>query len=152
MSNLEILTYPNDILTTPTTPLTKADILSSEIQTLIEDMKDTIIAYGGVGLAANQVGVHKALFLIRYKDGFGVFINPEVKSKKGHFHCKGEGCLSVPEKRFNVKRFKKIELSYIDEHGEEAYLITHSKRHAQEIQHEIDHLNGVILAEKGKRI
>ena len=56
---LEIIKYPNDILTTPTEDLTKADILSSKIQSLIEDMIDTCLLADGLGLAANQVNVNK---------------------------------------------------------------------------------------------
>jgi peptide deformylase len=152
MTIREILTYPNDILTTPTRDLTKAEILSSKIQTLIEDMKDTCHAAEGVGLAANQIGEDVSIFVIRFKDGFETFINPSVKSSKGLYHFKGEGCLSLPGMQFKVKRAKMIELAYLDEHGEEALWRTKSKFTCQAFQHEIDHLKGILLIDKGKRI
>jgi len=150
---LDIITYPNEILTTPTESLTKADILGSDIQTLIENMMDTCIHEDGAGLAANQVGRNISLCIIRH-DGtaFTVLINPVVTDKKGKMHCKGEGCLSLPEKRFNVKRHKRLTISYLDDKGDKQEYITKSKRVAQAINHEIDHLNGETLIEKGKEV
>jgi len=152
MTIREVLTYPNDILTTPTRNLTKAEILSSKIQTLIEDMKDTCFNAKGVGLAANQIGEDVSIFVINFSPGLETFINPVVMSKTGSYHFKGEGCLSLPGLRFKVKRAKMIELSYLDEYGEEAYWRTKSKFTCQAFQHEIDHLNGILLVDKGKRI
>ena len=153
MSIKEIVKYPNPILTTPTTPLTQAEILSSEIQTLIEDMIDTCHNAKGVGLAAPQVGISKRLFILMYNNGTTeAFINPIITMKKDIQHCKNEGCLSLPGQWFNVKRFKRIEIKYLDAGGEEQTMRSKSKRLAQEIQHELDHLDGITLAEKGKKV
>lgn len=152
MAIREILTHPNDILSTPARELSKDEILGFEIQTLIEDMKDTCHAAGGVGLAAPQIGESVSIFIVRFKDGIETFINPVIKSKKGLYHFKGEGCLSLPGVQFKVKRAKMVELTYLDEHAEEAYWRTKSKFTGQAFQHEIDHLNGILLIDKGKRI
>lgn len=153
MTILEIKTYPDPILTTPTMELTLQDIRGGKIQTLIEDMIDTCIDSGGVGLAANQVGEGVSLFIIRYKGNtFEVFINPRITWAKDKQHCKDEGCLSVPGRRFNVKRFKKVKLVYLDRNGEENILIEKRKKVAQVLQHEMDHLAGLCLPDKGKDI
>lgn len=153
MSIKEILKHPNPILNTPCLEVAKNEIKGFEIQTLIEDMIDTCHSAGGVGLAAPQVGISKRLFILLYSDGTAeAFINPEIVSRKEISHCKGEGCLSLPEQRFNVKRHKKVEITYLDAHGDKQTLRTKSKRLAQEIQHEMDHLDGITLAEKGKKV
>ena len=151
---LAIVEYPNDILTTPTTELTKAEILSGEIQTLIEDMIDTCLDADGLGLAANQVGVGKSLMICR-KPGtsqFEVIINPEIMEAAGVMHSKGEGCLSLPGQRFNIKRFKKITVSGLGANGESLMVGSKSKRFAKIIQHELNHLGGFTLLNKGKRV
>jgi len=151
---LKIVKHPNDVLTTPTTELTRAEILSGKIQTLIEDMIDTCLAVDGLGLAANQVGVDKSLLIYRkpgYRTRFGVMINPKLKEKKDITNSKGEGCLSLPGQRFNVKRYKNITVLALDSAGEKRTTVTKSKKLAKIIQHEIDHLDGLTLAERGKR-
>jgi peptide deformylase len=152
MSLLEILTHPHDTLAAKATDLTSADILSHEIQTLIEDMKDTCHDAGGLGLAANQVGSDANLFVYRVLGGLDVLINPEVVFMKEKMHSKGEACLSVPGQYYNVKRFKKIYVKGLDEHAEPVEITTKSKIFAKILQHEIDHLNGVTIADKGKRV
>ena len=152
---LEIVKHPNDLLTTPTTELTRAEILSGEIQTLIEDMIDTCLDADGLGLAANQVGVGKSLMIYRkpgFKTRFGVMINPRLKGKKDVMNSKGEGCLSLPGQRFNVKRYKNITVMSLNAAGEKRATVTKSKKLAKIIQHEIDHLDGLTLAERGKRV
>jgi len=158
MTILNILTVGNDggVLSTETVDLTKADILSSKIQTLIEDMKDTCHHVGGVGLAANQVGETAKLFV--YKDpapfgGFKTIINPVILAgRKGKFKSKGEGCLSLPGRRFTVVRQKQLWVNGLDEKGEEIEFMTKSKQLAKIIQHEVDHLYGRTIADKGKEV
>jgi peptide deformylase len=150
---LDIITYPNEILTTPTELLTEGDILGSDIQTLIENMMDTCLHEDGSGLAANQVGRNVSLCIIRHDNtAFTVLINPLITAKRDKMHCKGEGCLSLPEKHFNVKRHKKLTVSFLDDKGKVQVYTTKSKRAAQAISHEIDHLNGKTLMEKGKEV
>lgn len=156
MSILNILTVGNDsgTLADKAIDLSGGDILSSTIQTLIENMKDTCHSVGGLGLAANQVGAGANMFI--YKEpgttGYQVLINPEVVFKKDRFTSKGEGCLSLPDKYFNVKRFKKIRVRGLDENANPVDITTKSKQFAKILQHEIDHLNGVTIADKGKEV
>lgn len=154
---LDIITIDNDetgALRKKPIDLSKADILSSTIQTLIERMKDTCHDVGGVGLAACQVGAGANMFIYKAPGTFGykVLINPEVVFKKDKFTSKGEGCLSVPERRFNVRRFKKIRVTGLDEYANPVDITTKSKQLAKILQHEIDHLNGVTIADKGKEV
>ena len=151
---LEIITYPNDILTTPTEDLTQADIKSGKIQTLIEDMIDTCLALDGLGLAANQVGVGKSLLVYRRPGttDFGVLINPICIKSMGALHSKDEGCLSLPDQRFNVRRSKKVVVVALDRDGEKKTTVTKSKRLAKVLQHELDHLNGLTLIDTGKKV
>jgi peptide deformylase len=144
----------SDILSNKAVDLTKADVLSSKIQTLIEDMIDTLHDSGGLGLAANQVGsdANLCVFKVPGERGYRVLINPTITAKKNRFNSKGEGCLSLPGRRFNVKRWKKIEVSGVDKDGEVIEFETKSKHLAKIIQHEIDHLQGITLLDKGKEV
>jgi peptide deformylase len=110
--------------------LSKADILSSTIQTLIEHMKDTCHAVGGLGLAACQIGAGANLFIytVPGESGYKVLINPEIVMKKDLYTSKGEGCLSVPETYFNVKRYKKIRVTGLDEYANPVDITTKSKQ------------------------
>ena len=161
MAILNILTVGNDLgtLSDKAVDLTKADILSSKIQTLIEDMKDTCHTVGGLGLAANQVGAPANLFIYPEDIGrntmthkYNVIINPVVVFKKDKMTSKGEGCLSLPERYFNVKRFKKMRITGLDENADPIDITTKSKQLAKVLQHEIDHLNGITIADKGKEV
>lgn len=155
---LDIVKYPAEILTTPTKLISPEEINSSEIQALIRDMIDTCHYAGGLGLAANQVGSNKSLFVYMDRDSsndtilFSAVINPVIVSKKEKMVSKGEGCLSIPGVRFNVKRFKKITLTGLDYHGHEVNVRTKSKKLAVVIQHEMDHLAGITLYDIGKKL
>lgn len=161
MSILNILTVGNDSesLSETADDLTKEDILSSKIQTLIEDMKDTCHSVGGLGLAANQVGAPANLFIYSSDVGrntmthqYDVIINPVIFTGYGalKFKSKGEGCLSVPKRYFTVVRQKQIVIMGLNEKAEEVKFRTKSKQLARILQHEFDHLHGVTIADKGK--
>ena len=156
MAILNILTVGNDsgTLADKAEDLSKGDILSHKIQTLIEDMKDTCHSVGGLGLAANQVGAPANLFIYQEpgQTGYKVLINPVVLWKKDKYTSKQEGCLSLPERRFNVKRYKRMHVGGLDENGNGVQIITKSKKLATILQHEIDHLRGVTIADKGKEV
>jgi len=148
----EIVEYPDEILTTPTEAVTGIELHSSHIQTLIEDMIDTCIAEDGLGLAANQVGVNKRIFISRrpLSRQFDVFINPVITKKKGKVTHHGEACLSIPGKYFEVNRFKSVVIESLDRNGEGQLTKSKSKRQAFCFQHEIDHLDGLTLQETSK--
>lgn len=156
MTILNILTVGNDAgtLANKATDLTKADILSSKIQTLIEDMKDTCWVSSGLGLAACQVGSDANLFIYQEPGAtsYNVIINPVIATGYGalKFKSKGEGCLSIPERYFTVVRQKQIVIMGLNEKAEEVKFRTKSKQLARILQHEFDHLHGVTIADKGK--
>jgi peptide deformylase len=153
MAILEIIEYPNDILTTPTTNITRDEIKSSEIQTLIEDMTETCLHTGAVGLAANQVGVNKSVIVCRKPgtDKFIILINPVFMQGVGKMNSKEEGCMSLPDQFFNMKRWKKVTVEAYDREAEKKIAATKSKKLAKILQHEMDHLNGILI-NTGKKV
>lgn len=154
MALLKILDRTSEVLKTPTKNLTKEEVTSEEISRLLSDMVDTCLATGAVGLAANQVGVPKSLFVFNEPgtDYFQAVFNPKIISKKELAVSKAEGCMSIPGERFNVKRYKKIVIEGLDKSGNVIIFKTKSRRVANIFQHEIDHLLGITIADKGKRI
>ena len=146
MSTLNIVTYPDKFLRQHTKPVINID---ETIQKLIEDMAYTMCNSQGVGLAAIQVGFDKSLILYdmtpEEKDtSIQVLINPKIIESQGRILSEKEGCLSLPELRSNVKRSKSVLVEGFDRHGNpmridaEGYL-------AIVLQHEIDHLNGILF-------
>ncbi len=121
------------------------------LRALIEDMRATMKAYNGVGLAANQVGVPQRLLVVDVPGEEGerlshALVNPVVKRRVGTQSAE-EGCLSIPGIWEEVTRSERIVVQALDEHGRgieldaEGYL-------ARAIQHEIDHLDGVLFVDR----
>ena len=121
--------------------------IDESVLKLIKNMKDTFKKSKGVGLAAPQVGVNKRLILVKPEKEVYVFINPVIINKGVEMACDTEGCLSVPNKWINVKRYKHIDIEFIGEDGD-LYKVTANNFFARIIQHEIDHLNGVLIVDK----
>ena len=118
---------------------------------LIEDMFDTMYEANGVGLAAPQVGILKKIFVVDVGDEDGnkvpyVFINPEIIEREG-VQVGFEGCLSVPGKSGKVARAEKVKVRAFNEDMEEFELEAEGFL-ARAIQHEYDHLNGVVYVDK----
>ena len=108
---LDILTYPNKILTKKTKPVGVVDV---ETKKLIDDMVETLYAKKGAGLAANQVGESKQIIVVDESRGEGnvkILINPRIVGKKGAV-IMTEGCLSFPGLELEIKRPEKIEVEY----------------------------------------
>ena len=146
MTKLEILTYPNTFLFRPTNPVENID---GKIQDLIEDMAVTMYDAPGIGLAAIQVGHDKSLlvFDVSPKDekrSLQVLINPKIISKEGTIISEEEGCLSVPDYRADVKRAEKILVQGYDREGKPLRIEAEGLL-SLVLQHEIDHLNGVLF-------
>ena len=132
------------------------------IQELITDMIPTMYKKDGVGLAATQVGKGVRIAVIipdpnnfdRYKDDANqalVLINPTVINHSFFKESSEEGCLSVPDVFGNVRRWKKITITYFDRHGDKHTLRATGLR-ARVIQHEIDHLDGILFIEKADKL
>ncbi|NMW84900.1 peptide deformylase [Peptoniphilus sp. AGMB00490] len=123
---------------------------NDRLKVLIDDMYETMdIAYG-VGLAAPQVGILKRVIVIDNRDEEDgnrfYMINPEIIEKEGE-EVSLEGCLSVPGKQGSVKRAKDVKVRYNDLYGEEKIMEAEDFL-ARILQHEIDHLDGVLYTDK----
>ena len=147
MAVLPIRKYGDPVLRDPATPLTEADF-TPELQTLIDDMVDTMYAAPGVGLAANQVGVSKRLMVIDLSVGeepgeMLVFINPVISDPEGEI-TEEEGCLSIPDFVEVVTRPESLTVTYLDRDGKEQSMRAEGLM-ARAVCHEIDHLDGTLF-------
>ncbi len=149
MPLLEILTYPDPFLKQTVKAVTTID---DKIQKIIEDMADTMYDAPGVGLAAILAGINKRIIVFDpeadpEKRGFQVFINPEIVESRGEMVSEKEGCLSVPDFRANVKRSAFVRAEGLDRHGNPLKIETDGLLSVI-LQHEIDHLNGILFIDR----
>ena len=147
MAKLKILTAGDPFLRQTAAEVTKID---KKLLKLLKDMADTMYAAEGVGLAAPQIGVSKRIVVIDVGDGIIEMINPVIVNKEGSV-VGGEGCLSVPEYEGEVERAEKVECEFTDRSGKR-YLIETDGLLAIAIQHELDHLDGVLFIDKAQSI
>lgn len=148
MAIREIITYPDPLLLKPSETVNE---VNEEIQTLIEDMAETMFDAPGSGLAAVQVGVNKRVIVVNTtgnleeeEQSWYALINPEIIEKDGVYISEEEGCLSVPEFRATVKRASRVVIRALDRKGEPITMELNGF-HAVILQHEIDHLNGILF-------
>lgn len=143
MSVLDIRILGDPILRRECDPVEEVD---GELRDLIRDMRDTMYAADGVGLAAPQVGVPLRLFVYDVRDGegsAGVLVNPRIEARSGT--SKGEeGCLSIPGLAEVVERAESVVLTGLDAEGE-AVRIEAEGMLSRCLQHELDHLNGILF-------
>ena len=144
---LPIITYPDSILTKKTEEV--ADFNDPEIRRLALDMLETLDAVNGLGLAAPQIGRSLRICVIKYDGKSYVLINPKFKSKSLRKDILEEGCLSFPGMFFPVKRHKKAKVEAIDQHGKKITIQAEGML-ARALQHEIDHLDGVLFISRNK--
>jgi peptide deformylase len=143
MTTLNILTLPDKRLKTVAK---NVEVFDAELKQLVKDMFETMYDAPGIGLAATQVNVHQRLVVIdvsENKDEPLCFINPEILEKDG-VQVYEEGCLSVPNIYAKVKRANQVKVKAQNENGEE-FELTADGLLAVCIQHEIDHLNGIVF-------
>ena len=146
MSMLNILTYPDNFLRQPAKPVENID---GTTQKIIEDMSFTMYNSKGVGLAAIQVGFDNSLIVYDVSSGeekrfFQVLINPIIIESTGRIISEKEGCLSVPDLRADVKRAKSVLVEGFDRDGNPRRIDAEGHL-AIVLQHEIDHLNGILF-------
>jgi peptide deformylase len=149
MESLKILTYPDKFLSEPTKPVENID---EKIQYIIKDMASIMYQAPGIGLAAIQVGINKSLLIydISPKDekrSLQVLINPRIVESEGTTISEDEGCLSVPDFRANVKRAACVLVEGFD-NEEKPLRIEAEGLLAVVLQHEIDHLNGILFIDR----
>ena len=146
MTKRKIITEPNIILRKKSVTLEKVD---DDLRELMDDMLETMYAAPGIGLAGVQVGILKRLIVIDVsKDGEKksplYLINPEIISKSSNTSVYEEGCLSLPGYYAEIERPAECQIEYIDYHGKKKEMKA-SGLLATCIQHEIDHLNGILF-------
>ena len=146
MALRKILTEPNKILREKSLKVEKID---KDLQILMDDMLETMYSAPGIGLAAIQVGVPKRIIVldISSKDepkNPMYFINPEIVEKSENFSTYEEGCLSVPGQFAEINRPYKCHIKYLDYYGQPKEIKAEGML-ATCIQHEMDHLEGVLI-------
>ncbi len=151
----EILTDGHPTLRKVAKKVDPAEIADPMFQQLIDDMFATMYGAPGIGLAANQIGVSKRLFTVDLQDdedahGPLVVINPKFTVQEGEKESV-EGCLSVPGMVGDVTRFERIVCTGLDRHGKKISL-DGTGLFARCLQHEMDHLDGVLYTDKAKNV
>ena len=121
-----------------------------ELWTLLDDMKETVRAENGAGLAAPQIGVDLRVVVIDLDDGYFEMINPKILSAKGEQRG-AEGCLSVKGKHGVVTRPYKVKAEYRDRTGKK-HTVTGTGLFARCMCHEFDHLDGVLYIDRAEEV
>jgi peptide deformylase len=142
---LDILKYPDKRLRTIAKPVVSVD---ETIRQQVKDMFETMYEAPGIGLAATQVNFHQRIIVIDVSDQCNepiCLINPEIIEKSGEIQWE-EGCLSVPDYYENIIRANDIKVQAINQHGE-TFELEASEMLSVCIQHEIDHLDGILFVD-----
>lgn len=145
---LKIIKYPAKILREKTKKV--KDPLDPEIQKLITQMIETLREAKGLGLAAPQIGKSLRLCTVDYENNLYVLINPKIVSYSRNRVMMEEGCLSFPGKFFQIERPEKVKVRYLDEKGKSAKIKADGIL-ARALQHEIDHLEGILVIDKTRK-
>lgn len=147
MTKYVVLTTPEKKLRERSVEIQADEILSGDTKQLILDLKETMKAQNGVGIAASQIGVLKRVIIVETGTGSKAFINPTITKRSLRKKQSEEGCLSVPGVFGIVLRHRTVTVEAIDENGETVTI------HADQLlaiifQHEIDHLDGILFIDK----
>lgn len=156
MSVLKLYEYPDEILRQKCQKVAKVD---DELRRFLDDMLETMYIDKGCGLAAPQVGVSKRIIVLDPNPSDEdtslrqpmYLINPEIIWSSEEMVLFKEGCLSLPEQRAEVERHEKIRVRYIDYHGKEQEILADDLL-AIILQHEIDHLDGILYIDRISRL
>ncbi|MCI5544087.1 MAG: peptide deformylase [Azospirillum sp.] len=155
MAKLKIFEYPHPVLKQKSEKVSKID---AELHRLLDDMLETMYAAAGVGLAAPQVGVLKRVVVIDIshedegeKRSPLYLVNPEIIWHSEEESCQFEGCLSLPDQSAEVNRFKQVRVHYQDYDGKEKEISADGLL-AVALQHEIDHLDGILYIDHISRL
>ena len=140
MATRKVISVGENVLRKKSKPVRDFD---EELGQLLDDMKQTMHASDGMGLAAVQVGILRRIIIVEVNNAFIELINPEIIAQKGE-DIEKEGCLSVGSFRGRVKRPYQITVKAYDRFGY-AFTLTCEKWLARCICHEVDHLNGVLF-------
>ena len=148
MSLLNIKTIGDPILKKKAAVVEKID---SSTRRLLDDMAETLYNAEGVGLAAPQVGVSQRIIVIDVGDGLIELINPEIVRTEGNM-LGFEGCLSIPGMSGEVERFANVSVKFLNRRGKQQRITAKGDLLSRCIQHEFDHLEGLLFVDKAKSI
>lgn len=153
MAILQVYEYPHPILKQKAVPVEQVD---DELRKLLDDMLETMYDAPGVGLAAPQIGVSKRIVVIDAamddeEPAPMYFINPEIVWRSEEKKICEEGCLSVPEMRAEVERPDSVRVKYLDYNGKACEILAEEFL-AVVVQHELDHLDGVLYIDRISRL
>jgi peptide deformylase len=137
--------HPDPVLREPATAVTTID---DSVRRLARDMAETMYAAPGIGLAAPQVGVQRRVFVYRLseEEELRTLVNPEIVSSSGEV-TEDEGCLSIPGLTYPVTRAQRVSVKALDLEGN-AVAYDAEDMEARVIQHEVDHLDGVLFIDR----
>ncbi|HEX7541638.1 MAG TPA: peptide deformylase [Anaerolineales bacterium] len=157
MTLREIVTLPDPVLRRKARTVTRFD---AELQTLIDDMIETMRVAPGVGLAAPQVGISDRLIVVEYPEDdeqedapkkLFVVVNPEIKETSEEAEMGIEGCLSIPSLHGEVERALAVTVKGQTRHGQPVKIKAKDWL-ARIFQHEIDHINGVVFTDRATKV
>ncbi len=146
MTVLNMRYFGDPVLKTVADPMKQEQIQDASTRRLVEDMLETMDYYGGVGLAANQIGITRRIFVYDCDGDRGHIINPTWEAVGEETETGGEGCLSIPEVHGDVTRALRVRLRGTTVDGEEVDREV-TDLMARCVQHETDHLDGVLFIE-----
>jgi peptide deformylase len=159
MSILKVTRLGHPVLRQVTEEIAVTELQSAAMQKFIDDMIETMNEYDGVGLAADQVFTSKQVAVLEVADNprypqkpevpLTVLVNPKITPLTDEMEEDWEGCLSIPDLRGRVPRYKSIRVQALDRDGQALDFIAEDF-HARVIQHELDHLNGKVYLDRMK--
>jgi len=147
----ELIDEASNVLRTPPADF-DFDNPSEDPKDIEKNLIEVMDKFGGLGLSANQVGLNARVFVMKTADkGTVAFFNPELTRVSQETDLLKEGCLSFPDIYLMIKRSKQVEMKYQDSDGEE-HVIMLEGLGARCVQHEIDHLNGIIFLQRASQL
>lgn len=144
---MDILIYPDERLRKKAKRVVLNEIKLPKTKKLINEMGKLMLEKDGIGLAAPQVGLSKRLIVVATQSGVAAFINPKILKRSWAKETAEEGCLSVPGQSIRVCRSAKITVEFYDINADKQERKA-SGLFARVLQHEIDHLDGILIVDK----
>ncbi len=141
-----IIVYPDPILLVKSQPV---EGINQYIRNILDEMVIIMVANKGIGLAAPQIGISQRLITVMVNSRLYQVVNPLIAWQNGK-QSDVEGCLSIPNELYEISRAKEIVLQGLNPEGKEICVLVNDLR-ARVFQHEIDHLDGILINLKGKR-
>jgi peptide deformylase len=143
----EVIKYPHPILRKKSVEVKEVD---DAVRELIKDMTETMYASRGIGLAAVQIGVLMRVIVVNVGEELVALVNPELIEGEGETQME-EGCLCLPQVIVEVRRKEKVKVRGFNEQGKEVEIEAQGLL-ARALQHEIDHLSGILIIDKVSKI